>query len=113
MADPHIRELLEESARHVGHAAPFVVGAMQKAPELSRTRIIEAVIIAVVIGSLSAGFTMFVALPQIRLEMAYLKDRIGEVKNDVHEIRRDLMNQKSSDQNSRRYPVFPPPFPGN
>lgn len=113
MADPHVRELLEEGARHVGHAAPFVVGAMQKAPELSRTRIIEAVIISVIIGALSAGFTMFVTLPQIRLELAYLKDRISEVKSDVHEIRRDLMDQKSSDQNSRRYPVLPPPFQGH
>lgn len=94
MADPFIKEILDEGAKHVGQTLPFVVGAMQKAPELSRTRIIEAVIIASVIGMLSVGFTVYVTMPQIQLEIEHVKESLKEMKDSIHEIRRDLMKPR-------------------
>lgn len=95
MADPHH---IAETVGRVADAAPFLVGVAQTQPKLSGTRIIEAVIIAGVIGGLSIAYNTVVVIPQIRLEqqyaqrdtqrdVAYIRESVTALKEEVKEVK--------------------------
>lgn len=95
MAEPHhVADLLDKTV----HAAPFLVGVAQKPPRLSGARIIEAVIIAVVVGGLSLAYNTLHVIPQIRMEqqharfdtqkdIAYIRESMTELRQEVRELK--------------------------
>lgn len=99
MLDPHhLKDLVEPAA----HAAPFLVGAAQQPPRLSGARITEAVIIAAVVGALTAAYNAMVLLPEIKLSLQYQREATERedvhIRERVEEIRRDVKDLQAQIQ---------------
>lgn len=84
---------LPEAAKVIGSSGIFMMASANGVQHINKTRIIEAVIIAAILGA--AGY--FLALPvlqqkieQIQGSIAEVKETIKEVRADQAEIKRDL-----------------------
>jgi len=79
-------ENLPEAARMIGTSGIFMMATANGVQHINKTRIIEAVIIAGIIGA--GGY--FIALPALQEKIAQIQGSITEVKEDIKEIKRDL-----------------------
>lgn len=76
----------------VEHCAPFVVAAHQgQGPQLNIPRILEAVLIAAIVG---AG-TWFMTIPELKTEFKYIKADIQEVSAEVKAVQSDVNKLKT------------------
>jgi hypothetical protein len=75
----------------IEHALPFMVAASNgQGPQLNIPRILEAVIIAAVLG---AGAWMLL-IPELKTEFSYMKRDIQNVSDKVEHIQRDVNKLK-------------------
>ena len=73
------------------HALPFMVAAHHgEGPKLNTMRMLEAVIIAAVLGGLGWMFL----IPELKLEFGYMKRDIGRLSTKVDAIQIDVNQLK-------------------
>jgi hypothetical protein len=89
--DPQNATQIKDSAPM---ALPFMMSAANGATKLSFSRVIEAIIIAAVIG----GITMLITVNVINSELVHVKGSVQELKADIKELRRDVYNQVLSNR---------------
>jgi hypothetical protein len=87
--------------RDIAHSlhemTPFVVAANMAPPRLSGTRIIEAVLIALSAGVMSAVGTVYVTTPVLAVKIEHLKSDNDAMRTELKEINMrtiDLMLHK-------------------
>ena len=88
-----------ESIQHIREwTIPFMLMAGQVAPKMSRQRIIEGVIIAVLSGVVSVALMYFFMIPRldqqmidfkqfVAIEMDGVKGNVADNKRDIRELR--------------------------
>lgn len=89
----------------LGSKIPFMV-ASTAAPKVSKVRIVEAVIIALVIGGAGYFFMVPRIIDVIETKLGYIQRDINEIKQDVRDARverADLQRQINA-SNSRNTP---------
>lgn len=96
-------EKLPEAVSMIGSSGIFMMATANGVQHINKTRIIEAVIIAVILGA--GGY--FIALPALMEQVTQLKGSIVEIKEDVKEIKRDL-TKVQIEQAKNSGPVQPP-----
>ena len=68
---------------------PFLL-AVNGDPRVNKTRVIEAVVIAVVVGAIMAYAGMYVALPVIKEQIEHINRRQNEQMQYIRDIKQEL-----------------------
>ena len=69
---------------------PFMMAVVAGAApvKLDKTRVMEAVIIAIIAGTIIAMTGYYVALPVLQSEVAHIRRDVSEMKNSIHDVKR-------------------------
>lgn len=67
-------------------AIPFMTDP-EHPPKLSATRVVEAVVIAVIVACITALASSYLTVSTLRVEIGGIKESVIEVKSDVRDLR--------------------------
>lgn len=112
---------MPENLRDIAtHCLPFMVAATQGKPTMNATRMLEAVVIALVTAVLGVAVSWFILIPEIKTEFKYLQRDLGvlsgqmaKIDNEVDTLRTDLAVEKARRETKRALPLSLQPYSGN
>lgn len=83
-------ENLPEAAKMIGSSGLFMMAAANGPQTVNKTRILEAVITAIVVGVLVSYSAIYVALPVIKEQIDQLRNESKETRQLIKDIKQEL-----------------------
>lgn len=98
---------MPDNLKEVAHALPFMLpaaaaGVMEGDHVVNKTRVLEAIIIAAILGVLSVASLWFLLIPELKTEFRHLSVDVQELRTDQTGVRAEL-KQLQIDVASNRY----------
>lgn len=83
---------MPDSIKEVAHALPFMLPAagalnLEGGQTVNKTRVLEAVIIAALVGLLSVGGAWFLLIPELKTEFKYIARDVSGLQSGQESIR--------------------------